>query len=110
MYENLTVWKETMLKKASQQLTLGDPDQCSDKVILNNFLDFGICEIRKRRKLSNDTEFLRGYHDYTLTRFIVRSYNEGGIEGAGSASSLGNSTSFTLSPIAELQSNTLQII
>ena len=60
--------------------------------------------------LTNDGEFLSGYHDYNLVHFIIRSYNEGGIEGASSANSLGTSKTFPLSPLAELKQFTLQVV
>ena len=103
-------WKESLIMQAQGQLTLSNPDEKADKTLLIQYLNYGVCAIKSRRKLTNDSELLGGQHDYNLVRFIIRSYNEGGIEGATSANSLGTSRTFSLSPLAELKQNTLQVI
>lgn len=110
MYHNIETCKESLILQAQQQLTLSNPDEKADKTLLIQYLNYGVNEVRKRRKLTNDGEFLSGYHDYNLVHFIIRSYNEGGIEGASSANSLGTSKTFPLSPLAELKQFTLQVI
>lgn len=107
---NVNEWRDLIIKAAQTQLSLGNPDERADPNLLNIYLNFGIAEIKRRRKLKNDDELLSGIHDYVLVRFIVRSYNEGGVEGAESATSLGTTRNFTLSPLAELKSNVRQII
>lgn len=110
MCQDIAAWKESLILQAQQQLTLSNPDEKADKTLLIQYLNYGVTEIRKRRKLTNDSELLSGYHDYNLVHFIIRSYNEGGIEGASSANSLGTSKTFPLSPLAELKQFTLQVI
>lgn len=107
---DINVWRENIIKEAQLQLSLSFPDEVADPTLLKMFLKRGVSEITKRRKLTNDDEFTRGDHDYTLVRFIVRSYNEGGIEGVVGTSSLGVSRNFSVSPLAELKQNTLQVI
>ena len=103
-------WQEMILAKAQQQYTLSFPDEKAEPTLFKHYLHYGVEAIKDRRKLTNDNEFLSGKHDYNLVRFIVRSYNEGGIEGVSSATSLGTSRTFSLSPIAELKQHTIQVI
>ena len=107
---DINVWKENLIKEALLEISLAYPDEVADATLLKTFLKQGVHEITKRRKLKNDSEFVNGDHDYNLVRFIVRSYNEGGIEGVRSTNSLGVTRTFSVSPLAELKQNTLQVI
>ena len=85
MCQDIAAWKESLILQAQQQLTLSNPDEKADKTLLIQYLNYGVTEIRKRRKLTNDSELLGGQHDYNLVRFIIRSYNEGVVRGTAEA-------------------------
>lgn len=81
-----------------------------DKELLEDFFDDAVIEIKKWRKLQNDNEFLEELYNSNIVRYIIRAFQELGIEGQSSSNVGGDSKVYKLTPRQELLSGIMQRI
>lgn len=101
--------KDKIIKRATRQIQNNYGELSADEtVMLEDFFDDAINEIKKWRKLQNDNEFLSELYNYNIVKYIVRVFQEQGIEGQTSSNVGGDSKSFKLTPSQELKSSIAQ--
>lgn len=105
----LQEWKDTLIDKSIRKITFRNNMSANDiselTLVLVDFLDEGIAELKKWRKLKNNDEFLNGIHDTALLTFINDKYLANGRELFQGYSSGGVNASMKVSPLSRLQSS-----
>lgn len=101
--------KNKLVERAKRQLQDKDGLLESEQVfMLEDFFDDAITTIKKWRKLTNENEFLQELYNYNIVKYIIRVFQEQGIEGQVSSNVGGVSKSYKLTPTQELLSGITQ--
>ena len=103
--------KNKLLERATRQIqnnygTLSE----NETLMLEDFFNDAVNEIKKWRKLQNEKEFLSESYNSNIVRYIIRVFQEQGIEGQSSSNVGGDSKSFKLTPTQELLTGIMQRI
>lgn len=109
MLDTIQELKDKIIERATRQLqnNYGELSK-NETLMLEDYFDDCITEIKKWRKLQNDKEFLSELYNYDIVKYIIRVFQEQGIEGQTSSNVGGDSKSYKLTPKQELQTNVKQ--
>lgn len=103
--------KNKIIERAKRQLesnfsTLSE----NDILLLEDYFDDAVLEIKKWRKLQSENEFLSELYNSNITNYIIRVFQGRGIEGQSNSNVGGDSKSFRLTPSQELLTGIAQRI
>lgn len=101
--------KDKLIERTIRQLQNKDGELSENELLmLEDFFNDAIIEIKKWRKLKNDKEFLSELYNYDIVKYIIRVFQEQGIEGQTNSNVGGVSKTYKMSPKEELRSNISQ--
>ena len=114
MYNTMQEFKNAMVMRAARELSYksGAYISTDERCMLEDYFDDAVEAIRGWRKLKpgNDSSFLSGEHNSRISKYIIRVFQELGIEGQKSSNVGGDSKTFDTTPRQELLSDLTQII
>lgn len=101
--------KDKLVTRAKRQLENKNGELLDeDYLMLEDFFEDAVIAIRNWRSLKTDEEFLSEKYNHNIVKYIIRVFQEQGIEGQDSSSVGGDKKTFALTPIQELLSNITQ--
>lgn len=107
-------FKNAIISRAERDLSYKSGTTLSTNEIsmLEDYFDDAVEAIRGWRKLkpNNDSPFLSGEHNSRIAKYIIRVFQELGIEGQKSSNVGGDSKTFDTTPRQELLRDITQII
>lgn len=109
MLNSMQDLKDKIIVRAKRQLESDFGTISAEKaILLEDYFDDAVSEIKKWRKLTLDDEFLNELYNYNITKYIIRVFQERGIEGQTNSNVGGESKSFKLTPNQELLTGIVQ--
>lgn len=103
--------KELIINKAKRRIEFNYDTLDENQVeLLSDFYDSAINAIKKWRHLTDNKEFENDDYNDIIVKYIVRTYQELGLEGVTSSTIGGDTKTFGRTPLAELLSSIPQRI
>lgn len=107
-------FKNAIILRAERDLSYKSGTTLSTNEIsmLEDYFDDAVIALRNWRKIKedNNTSFLSGEHNSRIVKYIVRVFQELGIEGQTSSNVGGDSKAFKTTPMQDLLSGLPQIV